>query len=214
MMGLASGMDTDFIIQQTLRMHQFKIDNQMRNKKLIEWRQQTHNTIKDEINSLRQTFLSNLGSKSMMNRNAFNATKATISQGINTNAVSIRTSAATPLGSVNIQSVNQLAKGAHLTTTGGVSASGNGFASGTRLGDMAFANGGSITWTRDGGTVSVGNANVKIERDTSNDWELKARILYRGRVTGLPSTQAEHHAHSNGMKQTTDFWKTDREYLL
>ena len=163
MMGLASGMDTDFIIQQTLRMHQFKIDNQMRNKKLIEWRQQTHNTIKDEITSLRQTFLSNLGSKTMMNRNVFNATAATIS-GTHSSAVSIRTNAGSPLGNITIQSVNSLAKGAHLKTTGGVSADKNGFATTTRLGDMKFGDG-SISWTEGSGTVRIGNENIRIERN-------------------------------------------------
>jgi len=165
MMGLASGMDTDFIIQQTLRMHQFKIDNQLRNRRLIEWRQQTHNTIKDEITNIRQTFLSNLGSKSMMNRNAFNATTATVSGNTN-NAVSIRTTAGSPLGNFQINSVKQVAQGAHLSTTGGVTGSnGNGFASGIRLGDMTFAGGGKIEWDNLGGTVRVGNENVKIERD-------------------------------------------------
>jgi len=167
MMGLASGMDTDFIIQQTLRLHQFKIDNQMRSKKLIEWRQQNHNTIRDEIASLRSTFLSNLGSKSMMSRNAFNASTATIT-GANSSAVSIRTNAGTPLGNFRIDSVTQLAKGAHLQTTGNVTGiNGNGFASTTRLGDMNFAGGEKIDWNHQGGTIRVGNENVKIELRTS-----------------------------------------------
>jgi len=168
MMGLASGMDTDFIVQQTLRMHQFKIDNQMRNRKLIEWRQQTHNTIKDEITSIRQTFLSNLGSKSMMSRNAFNATKATItSNNVNSSKVSIRTNAGSPLGNINVQSVNKLASGASLQTSGAVTGTnGNGFASGIRLGAMEFGNTGEkISWTQDGGTIRVGNENIKIERN-------------------------------------------------
>jgi len=167
MMGLASGMDTDFIIQQTLRMHQFKIDNQMRNKKLIEWRQQSHNTIKDEITSLRQTFLSNLGAKSLMNRNAFNSTIANVS-GKNSNLVSVRTNAGSPLGNFNITRVESLAKGAHLTTAAGVSASGNGFATSTRLGEMEFG-GGQISFTRNGGTVRVGNEDIKIERQNGSD---------------------------------------------
>jgi len=171
MMGLASGMDTDFIIQQTLRMHQFKIDNQLRNRKLIEWRQQTHNGIKDEIQSLRTTYLSNLGSKTMMNRNTFNATKATVS-GANSSAVSIRTNAGSPLGNFTISSVSKLAKGAHLTTATGVSANNNGFATSTRLGDMEFGTGGKISWTHDGGTVKVGNENIKIER-TGSTWTFK-----------------------------------------
>ena len=171
MMGLASGMDTDFIIQQTLRMHQFKIDNSMRNKKLIEWRQQIHSGIKDEISKLRNTFLSNLGSKSMMNRNVFNATSATVS-GSNSSAVSIWTHAGTPLGNFKIDSVTRLAQGAHLTTNKGASADGNGFSTTAKLGELNFGSGmGALTWTRVGGTVRVGNEDIKIERQ-NGDTEL------------------------------------------
>jgi len=175
MMGLASGMDTDFIIQQTLRMHQFKIDNQLRNRRLIEWRQQTHNTIKDEIQNLRTTFLSNLGSKTMMNRQTYNATKATTS-GANSSAVSIRTNAGSPLGNFSINSVAQLARGQHLTTATGVTgADGNGFATNARLGDMVFGNGEKISWTHQGTTVRVGNEDVKIERTNGGEWTFKDR---------------------------------------
>jgi len=155
-MGLASGMDTDLIIQQSLRLQQFKIDNQMRDKKLIEWRQQTHSVTRSELNSLRSTFLSSLGSKSMMSRNSFNATVATVTSD-NRNAVSIRTNVGSSLGSFTIEGVEQLAKGAHLTTAQGASANGNGFATSTRLGDMNFA-GGQINWTQDGEATLTLNA--------------------------------------------------------
>jgi len=175
MMGLASGMDTDFIIQQTLRMHQFKIDNQLRNRRLIEWRQQTHNSIRDDIASLRSTFLSTQGSKTMMTRNTFNATKATVS-GANSSAVSIRTNAGSPLGNFSINSVTQLARGAHLTTASGVSSNNNGFATTTRLGDMEFGAGSEkISWTHTGATVRVGNEAVKIERTNAGVWSFKDR---------------------------------------
>jgi len=137
MMGLASGMDTDFIIQQTLRMHQFKIDNITRNKKLIEWRQQTHTGIKDEISSLRSSFLSNLGSKSMMSRNVFNATKATIT-GKNAGAVSVATTTGTPTGSIRIGQISSLAKGASITSGSSVSNGGGGFNPNSRLDSLSF----------------------------------------------------------------------------
>jgi len=146
MMGLASGMDTDFIIQQTLKMHQFKIDNQMRNKKLIEWRQQTHSSIKSEISALRSSFLSNLGGKSMMSRNAFNATKATITGG-KAGAVSVSTTTGTPLGSMKIGQVTSLAKGASLTSGSSVSNGGVGFNPNSRLDSITFANDQKISFS-------------------------------------------------------------------
>jgi len=169
MMGLASGMDTDFIIQQTLRMHQFKIDNQMRNRKLIEWRQQSHNTIKDEITTLRQTFLSNLGSKSMMNRNVFNATKATLT-GKNAGAVSVATTTGTPTGSIRIGQIASLAKGASITSGRSVSEGGGGFNINARLDGLNFLNGNNISFTN------------YTARATNVDGE--SVTLTRGEVTG------------------------------
>ncbi|MCL2820544.1 MAG: flagellar filament capping protein FliD [Oscillospiraceae bacterium] len=169
MMGLASGMDTDFIIQQTLRMHQFKIDNQMRNKKLIEWRQQTHNTIKDEISSLRTTFLSNLGSKSMMNRNVFNATKATVT-GKNAGAVSVATTTGTPTGSIRIGQVASLARGASLSSSSSVSQNGGGFNPNSRLDSLFFLEGQRITFTNHQASVT----NAAGEKVSINEAEYNA----------------------------------------
>ena len=166
LMGMSSGMDTDLIIQQTLKMHQFRIDNQLRSRRLIEWRQQTHNSIRNEITNLRQTFMSNLSPRSLLNRNAFNATTSSVS-GANSAAVTIRTNAGSPLGNFQINGVKQLAQGAHLATTAGVSGTNSGFASSARLGDMDF-NGSKIDWTHEGGTVRVGNENIKIEKHGSN----------------------------------------------
>ena len=146
LMGLSSGLDTDSIIQSALRMHQFKIDNQMRNRRLIEWRQQTHNNIKSEITNLRQTFLSNLGAKTMMNRNIYNATTATVT-GKNAGAVSVRTLTGANPGTFRITEVVSLARGANITSTDRVSATGQGFSSNTRLENLQFAGGNSISWS-------------------------------------------------------------------
>ena len=66
MMGMSSGMDTDFIVQQTLRMHQFRIDNKIRQRTLIEWRQQTHNSIRDQLSDFRSSLLSMTSPRSML----------------------------------------------------------------------------------------------------------------------------------------------------
>jgi len=164
MMGLSSGLDTESIIQATLRMHQFKIDNQMRNRKMIEWRQQTHNGIKDQITSFRNTFLSNLGSKNMLNRNVFNATTASVS-GKNSSAVSISTTTGTPIGTMRIGQVVSLAKGASLTSGGSVSSNGAGFNPNSRLDSLSFLGGNKIEFENYQATVNVGGTNVKVNRD-------------------------------------------------
>jgi len=183
MMGLASGMDTDFIIQQTLRMHQFKIDNQMRNKKLIEWRQQTHNGIKDEITKMRSTFLSNLGSKSMMNRNVFNATKATIT-GKNASAVSVTTTTGTPTGSIRIGQIESLAKGASISSGASVSQGGGGFGMNARLDSLNFLGNNNISFVNyrttatstDGTSVTLTDTDMAAARAALDSQDLKTTI--------------------------------------
>ena len=66
MMGLSSGMDTDFIVQQSMRAHQVRIDAKIRQRTLIEWRQQTHNSIRDQLREFSGSFLSMTSTRSMM----------------------------------------------------------------------------------------------------------------------------------------------------
>jgi len=176
-MGLSSGLDTESIIQASLRMHQFKIDNQMRSRRLIEWRQQTHNGIKNEITSLRQTFLSNLGSKSMMNRNVFNSTVATVT-GKNAGAVSVRTLTGANPGAFRITEVVSLAKGANITSTGRLSANGQGFSSNARLESLQFANG-TIGWSSNR-YATVGNNRVLQADVESAEWSKASTTIEVG----------------------------------
>lgn len=144
MMGLASGMDTDMIIQQTLRMHQFRIDNRMRERTLLEWRQETHNSLRDEINGLRADFMRVMAPGSLVNRRTFNSTVANVSS-VNTRnagAVSIGTNTSTPVGSLTVNSVVSLARGASIASRNNVSLGGASFESNARLENMAFAGGG------------------------------------------------------------------------
>ncbi|MCL2221166.1 MAG: flagellar filament capping protein FliD [Oscillospiraceae bacterium] len=115
MMGLASGMDTDMIIQQTLRMHQFRIDNRTRDRTILQWRQETHNSIRDEITALQRNFMTASANamNPLLSRRTFNSTVANIN-GANSSAVSIRTSTNTPVGSMRIDRIESLAQGARI----------------------------------------------------------------------------------------------------
>ena len=185
LMGLSSGMDTDGIVQATLRMHQFKIDKQMRNKKIIEWKQQTHVDIKNQITSLRQTYLSNLGSKSIMNRNAFNANVAiaSMASGKNVSAVSVSASTNSSLGSMTINQVISLAKGASYSSSGKVSANDNGFTNDQTLKSLNF-HGGAIEFKNYEASVTTTD-NTKISMTPEDvaglDWsDEKASVTVNG----------------------------------
>ena len=146
MMGLASGMDTDFIIQQTMRMHQFRIDQKIRQRTTIEWRQQIHNDIRQQLQSFSSSLLSMTSPRSMFASNTYNTHVSNLARaegkGGSTSAVSIRTSTSSQLGSFKILSVNSLTKGASLTSANRISAGGVGFnPNSTTLEGLNFASG-------------------------------------------------------------------------
>ena len=173
-MGLSSGMDTDSIIQQTLRLHQMKIDNHMRSRKLLEWRQQTHNSIKDEMTKLRQTFLTSLSPSTMMQRGAYNSNVAVLS-GKNAGAVTVRTNIDSSLGTLRIGQIVSLAKNENMTTAGTASQARTGFSPSDTLGSInssatnGFA-GGQMTFTDGRAELVIGGSTIEIlETDRISD---------------------------------------------
>jgi len=140
MMGLASGLDTDSIIQQTLRLHQMKIDSRMRARTILEWRQATQTSVRDQIQSFRNTFLTTLGSSGMLSPGTYSATKATVT-GTNAGAVSVRVSPSGKAGTFRIDQILQLARGATLTSEYRASTSGQGFSMNARLDSLSLAKG-------------------------------------------------------------------------
>ena len=173
MMGLASGMDTDFIIQQTLRVHQMRIDQRFRARTTLEWRQDTLNSVRDQITDLRNSFLRSSGATSlnMLNRNTFNTTvaSATTASGANASAVTIRTNASSPMGSFTINSVQRLARGQQARSATPITGvNGNGFATTSQLHTMRFnANDRvSVDTVGEEWTVNVGGHDIQVARDS------------------------------------------------
>jgi len=183
MMGLASGMDTEFIIQQTMRLHQMKIDSRLRARTILEWRQQTHNSIRDQITGFRNSFLTTQGA-GLLNRNAFNSTSATVTgrvSGANSNAVTVRTTIGSPTGSFTINKA-VLAQNAQAVSSSPLTGlQGNGFASGERLGDMLFAgNAQDGDWNRHVGFITVGEGasarqvEIAARKGENDEWIVEA----------------------------------------
>ena len=157
MMGLSSGMDTDNLIQQMMRAHQMRIDNKMRSRTILQWRQESHNNLANQIKSFRSSFMTALGSTGMFNRNMYNPVVATFGGGKNDSAVTIRTAAGSSTGTMRIGQVVSLAKGASVTTNGadgvGVTGAGQaGLALTTRLGEIKD---GAIQFGRDKYTLTL-----------------------------------------------------------
>ena len=153
LMGLASGMDTDTIIQQTLRLQQMKIDSQFRTRTMFEWKQQALNSVKDQITEFRRSFLTTLGQNAMRLSSTYNSTVAKVT-GKNSDAVTITTSTNSPVGSMKIGQVVSLAKATSVSTAGSASKNGEGFKLTDKLGDIKLV-GDNIKFD------NMGHANVK-----------------------------------------------------
>ena len=125
MMGLSSGMDTDFMIQQMMRVHQMRIDNKMRSRTILQWRQQEHNSLADQIKSFRSSFMTALGSNGLLNRTMYNSVSTTISAN-NAGRVSVSAPSGSALGTIRINSITSLAKGASVVSSAIVTKPGGG----------------------------------------------------------------------------------------
>ena len=171
MMGMSSGLDTDFIIQQTMRIHQMKIDSRMRSRTTLEWKQQLHTGIRDELRGFRQTFLTTLGANAMLSSSVYNASIAKVSGG-NAGKVSIKTNSGSSLGNLTIDSITKLAQGARATSSAVTGVGGSGLSPTARLGSLTGLPGGAINFTTDKLNITVGEGSsattVSVYRDGSD----------------------------------------------
>ena len=169
MMGLSSGMDTDFMIQQMMKVHQMRIDNKMRGRTLLQWKQETHNGIKEQINDLRNSFFRSTGATAMFNRSMYNSATTQVT-GKNASAVTVKTSTSSTLGSMTIGRVVSLAKGASVTSAKGVTGVGqSGLAMTTRLENISNANlpvgSNKMTFSKDKIVYDVKDSNGEVSKD-------------------------------------------------
>jgi len=142
----------------------------MRQRTILEWRQQTHNSIKEQITNFRNTFMSSLGSTTMMQRGVYNSTVANLT-GKNSDAVTIATTLGSSVGTISIGKIESLAKGANVTSTGSVSQGGSGFLASAKLGSLTFDGGGQINFDAGGkAVIKINDTEIEIsEDDTISD---------------------------------------------
>jgi len=133
-------MDTDYIIQQTLRLHQMRIDSRMRARTILEWRQATQTSVRDQIAAFRNTFLRTGGVSGMLGSGAYNTVISEVT-GKNAGAVSVSANTGATLGAIRIDRIVSLAKGANLTSTQRASTTGQGFSMNARIDSLSLVNG-------------------------------------------------------------------------
>lgn len=117
--GLASGMDTESIVEKMLSGTQSKIDKQTGLKQQLEWKQEMVRGIITDINTFHDKYFSFYSSA---NTNLLsNAFYNTMSASSSTSAIKVISAASNAAGKVNIDSISQLASACTVTSGGRVS---------------------------------------------------------------------------------------------
>ena len=114
--GLASGVDTESIVEQMLSGTQAKIDKQEGLKQQIEWKQEIYRDIITQINTFQSQFFGTNSSTNLLSQAFFNAMNAVTSS----NAFKVTATSSAATGNVNME-VRRLATSTSLTSGTGVS---------------------------------------------------------------------------------------------
>lgn len=159
LMGLSSGMETDTIIKQMMRLSQMRIDTRFRAMKKFEWKQESLKSVSNDLTDFRWKYLTVMGADAMRNSSVYNSTIASVTSRnpANAGAVSISTNINATTGTLVIGQVESLAVANSVSSSIGASRSGNGFNMTDKIGNLVTTNW-NISFNANG------NANVNINR--------------------------------------------------
>ncbi len=114
--GLASGVDTESMVEQLLSGTQSKIDKQEAMKKQLEWKQEIYRDIISQINSFHDKFFSYSSTSNLMSESFFSAMSA-----ITSSSAFKATATSSATAGTSTMEVRRLATKASLTSGGAVS---------------------------------------------------------------------------------------------
>ncbi|MDD6794601.1 MAG: flagellar cap protein FliD N-terminal domain-containing protein, partial [Clostridiaceae bacterium] len=111
--GMATGLDIDSIVKDSMKPYQLRIDNQRKQKQILQWRQEQYQSIMKDVTSFYNKYLTVDGKNSLYSSSAYNQTKFTSA---NENVVSVTGSSNASISDYKV-SVTQLAKKASAKVT-------------------------------------------------------------------------------------------------
>ena len=114
--GIASGLDTESMVESMLAGAQAKIDKQLGLKQQIEWKQEIYRDIISQLNVFQNQFFNSSSSTNLLSDIFFNAMKAFSAS----NAFKVTATGSAAAGSTNLE-VRQLATSTSITSGAGVS---------------------------------------------------------------------------------------------
>ncbi|TGJ76186.1 flagellar filament capping protein FliD [Caproiciproducens galactitolivorans] len=109
--GLVSGLDTDELVKQLSSGTQSKIDKQLQNKQIAQWRQESYREVIKALSEFQAKYLSTTTSSSILNRNFFTSTSIK-----NSSTFLNVTGSATAAKNMLVTQITQLAQQASFTS--------------------------------------------------------------------------------------------------
>lgn len=191
--GLASGIDTESMVESMLAATQAKIDKQNGLKQQVEWKQEIYRELISQINSFQNQFFGSSSSTNLLSQAFFNAMNAISAS----NAFKVTATSGAAVGNTDIE-VRRLATNTSITSGAGVS----GKLAGTldaqaldklvkeQLGDTAAY---TVNFEVDGKKVSVdlrdvfveGNTFKRFASDSERDAAIQAKLDTAFEGTGV-----------------------------
>lgn len=137
--GMYSNYDTDALVKSMCSNQQTKVDKQNQKITTYEWYNEAVETVKDTMEEFSNTYLSAMGSSSMLKSSAYSTYSAKTSS--TSNAVSLTASSSAAVGNISVK-VIQLAEQANVSSSGKVSKDGTKISSSNTatLAELSFAN--------------------------------------------------------------------------
>lgn len=132
--GLASGLDTDSIVEGLLLTYQSKLDNQCQKTTKLEWKADAYREVNSLTKTFREEYMSVLSDSNMSSSSAYNIFDVTMID--TTNAVTISAGFSANTCSMTIDSITQLAQAAVAKSIGACES----YSSDTTLADLELEN--------------------------------------------------------------------------
>lgn len=156
--GLMSGMDTESIIQDLVKVKRTKVDNQKKAQTKLSWKQEAWKELNTKLKNLQSKFVSNMRFSTAYTKKV---TKVS-----NSSAVSVITGE-NAVNSVQSLQINQLAKTGYLTGAQLESASKDGYTAATKLSELTDKNGNQLF--SGNGTISVKTGERVVDINVNDD---------------------------------------------
>ncbi len=178
--GLASGLDTESMIENSVKGYQTKIQNLLNQQTKLTWKQDAYRGIADKLIALREKYTSYASKTNLFSNSFFNNAVKTTTNGKNADKISATGKTS---NSVQVNGVKQIATAAKYTVS----------ADALGLQNMGGLTGGTIDWNRPDVDVS----------DVTGSMTIKVGGSVRNTSVNLSFTQEDLDKLSGGDKATS-----------